>query len=234
MSSFVAPKAKPASFFITLLETTDASRRELEAIPKMSSMLTRGLTLAEYRAFLHDLYHIVWHFCPTMAAAASRCGDGFRQVRYELYERIEEEKNHETWVLDDIAATGGDIDRARTHLPSAAVQCMVGFNYFCAERAHPCAILGMLYALEVIASAYAATLSQSIAKAIGRDVDGPGFRFLMSHSAMDQDHVAKLNVLVKTIEDPAGQDAMINATRVNFYQFGRLFYEGGFSSVIAD
>lgn len=234
MSSVLASKAKPASFFITLLETTDTSRRELEAIPKMSSMLTRGLTLAEYKAFLHDLYYIVWHFCPTMAAAASRCGDEFRQVRYELYERIEEEKNHETWVLDDIEAIGGDVARVRAHPPSAPVQCMVGFNYFCAERAHPCAVLGMLYSLEVIASAYAATLSQSIAKAIGRDMDGPGFRFLLSHSAMDQDHVAKLNVLMKTIDDPAGQEAIVNATRVNFYQFGRLFYEGGFSSLIPD
>lgn len=234
VSSVLASKAKPASFFITLLETTDSSRRDLEAIPKMASMLTRGLALPEYRAFLHDLYHIVWHFCPTMAAAASRCGDEFRQVRYELYERLEEEKNHETWVLDDIKAIGGDIERVRTHLPSPSVQGMVGFNYYCADRAHPCAILGMLYSLEVIASAYAATISQAIAKAIGRDVDGPGFRFLMSHSAMDQDHVAKLNALVKTIDDPVAQAAMINATRVNFYQFGRLFHDEGFASLIAD
>jgi hypothetical protein len=91
----------------------------------------------------------------------------------------------------------------------------------------------MLYSLEVIASAYAATISQSIAKTVGRSVDGPGFRFLMSHSAMDLDHVAKLNVLMKTISDPAAQQAIVNATRVNFYGFGRLFYDGGFSSLIA-
>jgi len=220
------------SFFITLIETTDASRRELEAIPKMSSMLTRGLSLAEYKAFLHDLYYIVWHFCPIMAAAASRCDDRFRNVRYELYERIEEEKNHETWVLEDIEAVGGEVGPVRTTPPSAPVQAMLAFNYYCADRAHPCSVVGMLYSLEVIASAYAATLAQSIAKAIGRDMDGPGFKFLLSHSTMDQDHVAKLNVLVKTIDEPAAQDSIVNATRVNFYQFGRMFYEGGFTSLI--
>jgi pyrroloquinoline quinone (PQQ) biosynthesis protein C len=222
------------SFFITLIETTDASRRELEAIPKMNSMLTRGLSLAEYKAFLHDLYYIVWHFCPIMAAAASRCDDRFRNVRYELYERIEEEKNHETWVLDDIDAIGGDVAPVRVNPPSAPVQAMLAFNYFCADRAHPCSVIGMLYSLEVIASAYAATLAQSIAKAIGRDMDGPGFKFLLSHSTMDQDHVAKLNLLVKTIDDPAAQDSIVNATRVNFYQFGRMFYEGGFTTLIRD
>jgi pyrroloquinoline quinone (PQQ) biosynthesis protein C len=232
VSSVIAAKSKPLSFFITLLETTDTSRREFEAIPKMTAMLNRGLSLAEYRAFLHDLYYVVWHFCPIMAAAASRCDDHFRQVRYELYDRIAEEKGHENWVLEDLEAVAGDGERVRSLPPSAPVQCMIAYNYFCAERAHPCAVLGMLYSLEVIASAYAATLAQSIAKALDRNVDGPGFKFLVSHSAMDQDHVAKLNTLVKTIEDPQAQEAIVNATRVNFYQFGRMFYEGGFSSLV--
>jgi pyrroloquinoline quinone (PQQ) biosynthesis protein C len=221
-----------SSFFITLLETTDTSRREFEAIPKMNSMLVRGLSAAEYQAFLHDLYHIVWHFCPIMAAAASRCGDAFRQVRYELYERLEEERGHEMWVLEDLEAVGGDVAQVRASLPSAPVQCLLAYNYYCGERSHPCSVLGMLYCLEIIASAYASTIAQSVAKALGRDMDGPGFKFLLSHSAMDQDHVAKLNVLMKSIEDPVAQEAIVNATRVNFYQFGRMFHEGGFTSLV--
>jgi len=220
------------SFFITLIEMTDANRRDLETIPKMHSMIHNGLSLAEYRAFLHDLYYIVWHFCPIMAVAASRCDDRFRGVRYELYERIEEEKNHETWVLEDIESIGGDVKGTMSNPPSAPAQAMIAFNYFSAERVHPCSVLGMLYALEVIASVYAGRVSESIARAIGRDVNAGGFRFLSSHSTMDQDHVAKLNQLVKTIEDPAAQDSIVNSTRVNFYQFGRMFSEGGFSSLI--
>ena len=234
MSGVLVRDSKPVSFFLTLLEMTDLSRRELEAIPKMNAMLVKGLSLPEYRAFLHDLYYIVWHFCPIIAAAASRCDDRFHQVRYELYERIQEEQGHETWVLEDVEAVGGSVSDVRSRPPSAPVQCMLGFNYYCADRAHPCAVLGMLYSLEVIASAYAGTLSQSIAKALGRAADGPGFKFLQSHSSMDQDHVAKLNVLMKTIDDAAAQDAIVNATRVNFYQFGRMFYEGGFTTLVAD
>ncbi len=228
-SVHAAPKQ---SFFMTLLESTDSSRQEFEAIPRMNSMLARGLTLPEYKAFLHDLYYVVWHFVPIMAAAVSRVPDEFAQVRRELYERIEEEKGHELWVLEDVEAVGGRVDRVRNLLPSAPMQCMIAYNYYCAERLHPCSVLGMLYSLEVIASAYAMTLAQSIAKALDRDVDAPGFKFLLSHSAMDQEHVAKLNVLMKTIEDPAGQEAVISATQVNFYQFGRVFHDGGFTSLI--
>ncbi|HVC13019.1 MAG TPA: iron-containing redox enzyme family protein [Burkholderiales bacterium] len=221
------------SFFITLIEMTDTNRRELEAIPKMHSMIHHGLTPLEYKAFLNDLYHIVWHFCPIMATAASRCDDRFRGVRYELYERIEEEKGHETWVLEDLEAVGGDVAAAVARPPSVPTQAMIGFNYFAAERVHPCSVLGMLYALEVIASVYAGRVSESIARAIGRDVDSGGFKFLSSHSSMDMDHVAKLNVLLKTVEEPAAQEAIISSTRVNFYQFGLVFGEAGFTSQLS-
>lgn len=221
---------EPMPFFITLVELTDASRRELEAVPKVHSMIHHGLPLAEYRAFLHDLYHIVWHFCPIMAAAASRCSEEFREVRYALYERIEEEKGHETWVLEDIEAMGGDVSGARANPPSAPVQAMIAFNYHGADRIHPCSVLGMLYMLEVVSSVYGGRVSDSIARALDRRVDDGGFKFLSSHATMDVDHMAKLNVLLKVIGDARAQQAIVNSTQVNFYQFAQMFGEGGFMS----
>lgn len=215
------------SFFISLVELTDASRRELETIPKVHAMIHHGLTLTEYRAFLHDLFHIVWHFCPVMSAAAARCDDRFREVRMDLYERIQEEKGHEAWVLDDIKAMGGEAAMAMDTPPSPPAQAMIAFNYYAADRVHPCSVLGMLYMLEVVSSVYGGRVADSIARAIGRDVDAGGFRFLSSHATMDVEHMAKLNRLVKTIDDAGAQEAIVNATRVNFHQFGQLFKEGG-------
>lgn len=221
------------SFFITLIEDSDAGRRALEDEPRVHHMIHHGLKLEEYRAFLHDLYHVVWHFCPVMAAAAARCGDEFRDVRYELYERIEEEKGHEAWVLEDVEAVGGDVAHVRTNPPSAPVQALIGFNYYGAERVHPCSVLGMLYMLEVVSSVYGGRVSDSIARAIGRDVNAGGFKFLSSHATMDVDHMAKLNKLVKTIADPGAQRAILNTTRINFYQFRQMFGDGGFVSAVA-
>ena len=215
------------SFFIQLVESTDASRRALEAEPRVHAMVHHGLTLPEYLALLHDLYHIVWHFCPVMATAVARCGDDFRGVRYGLYERIEEEKGHEGWVLEDIEAVGGDVSATRAGLPSAPVQAMIAFNYYAAEHVHPCSVLGMLYVLEVIASVYGGRVSDAIARKLGRDVAAGGFKFLSSHATMDLDHMASLNRLVKTILDPAAQAAIIRSTRVNFHQFSQVFRTGG-------
>ena len=229
------------SFFITLVESSDAHRRAIETAPRVNSMIHKGLTLAEYRAFLRDLYHIVWHFCPIMAVAASRCDDRLRNIRYELYERIEEEKGHEDWVAEDIAALGGGAKadlkavgaRAMAQAPSAPVQAMIGYNYYACDRVHPCSVLGMLYVLEVVASVYGGKVADSIARAIGRDAGAGGFRFLSSHATMDADHMAKLNVLLKTIDDAEAQAAIIASTRVNFHQFGQLFSDGGFVSHLA-
>jgi pyrroloquinoline quinone (PQQ) biosynthesis protein C len=150
-----------------------------------------------------------------------------------LYDRIEEEKGHETWVLEDIEAIGGDVASARAHPPSAPVQAMIAFNYFGAERVHPCSVLGMLYMLEVVSSVYGGRVSDSIARTLGRNVDAGGFRFLTSHATMDLDHMAKLNKLMKKIDDPDAQESIVNSTRVNFYQFGRMFGEGGFQSSVS-
>jgi pyrroloquinoline quinone (PQQ) biosynthesis protein C len=230
-TSVLASQSRP-SFFITLVEMTDANRRDLENVPRVHSMIHHGLNLAEYRAFLHDLYHVVWHFCPLMAAAAGRCADRFRDVRYELYERIQEEKGHEQWVLEDIEALGGDVASVGSGAPSAPVQAMIGFNYYAVERVHPCSVLGMLYMLEVVSSVYGGRVSDSIARALGRDVDAGGFKFLSSHATMDQDHMASLNRLVKTIADPDAQQAIINSTRVNFVQFAQMFGDNGFVAAL--
>lgn len=206
------------SFFIKLLETTDASRCELEALPKIQDMLNGKMTREEYKTFLIDLYHIVWHFCPIMAAAASRCPDQFAEVRYHLYHNIDEEKGHEKMVLSDLEVFGVSEDVVKSTPPSYPVQAWIAYNYHACERIHPCCVIGMLYALELISSVYSAQLATSIS--LGLDMPLPhGFSFLDSHSAMDLDHVAELRELLQTIDDPATQETIINAIQINFYLF---------------
>jgi pyrroloquinoline quinone (PQQ) biosynthesis protein C len=216
-----ATVAYPSSFFIRLLEATDTSRKQLEAVPRMDRMIHQGFKRDEYLLFLEDLYHIVWHFCPAMGSAASRLDDRYRQVRYCLYDKIAEEKGHEEWVLNDIGHIGGDVDRVRNSKPRIPVEAFIAYNYYVTERLHPVAVLGMLYTLEVLASVYASRVASSAQDAMG--VKGPeGFTFLESHSTMDADHLAELKVVIKSIEEPALQDALIRSTLTNFWLFARV------------
>lgn len=204
------------SFFIRLIETTDEERRALERVPKVDRMIHKGLSKEEYRDFLLDLYPIVWHFCPIMASAASRCGDDYRAVRLHLYASIDDEKGHEQWILDDLRAIGTDPEVATRRYPCEPVQAFIGCNYYFPEHVHPATVIGMLYALEVVSSVYGGRVADSIARSL--EMKGPqGFTFLQSHASMDVDHMARLNQLIKGISDPKVQDGIVHVTRVNFF-----------------
>jgi pyrroloquinoline quinone (PQQ) biosynthesis protein C len=209
------------SFFIELIEATDTSRRDMEALPKVQDMLNGRMTEENYKAFLMDLYHIVWHFCPIMATAASRCNDEFIEVRYHLYHNIDDEKGHENMVLSDLEHFGVEADLIRRSTPSPSVQAMVAYNYYVSERAHPCCVLGMLYVLEIISSVYGGQVASSIASGLNKPLPH-GFSFLESHASMDLDHMARLRELLLTIENEQVQKMVINAIHMNFYLFSQF------------
>ena len=93
-------------FFSDLVMRTDEARRDFETHPVVLDAVARGMTLERYRRLLLELYHVVWHFNPVCAAAASRTPDEFRQVRYFLYDHMHEESGHEQWVMNDLEAVG--------------------------------------------------------------------------------------------------------------------------------
>lgn len=209
------------SFFINLIEATDANRREMEALPKVQDMLHSKMSEEAYKAFLMDLYHIVWHFCPIMASAASRCSDRFIKVRYHLYHNIEEEQGHEKMVLADLKTFGIAEDEVISTPPTFAVQAMIAYNYHTCERVHPCSVLGMLYVLEIISSVYGGQVAASIAQGLNMPLP-QGFTFLESHASMDLDHMANLRELLQTIDDMETQKIIINAIQMNFYLFSEF------------
>ncbi len=107
-------------FFIDLVARTDEARREFETNSKVLEIVANGLPVERYRKLLLELYHVVWHFNPVCAAATSRITDEHKQVRYFLYEHMQEEMGHEEWVLNDLAALGAEAPAALQYKPSPA------------------------------------------------------------------------------------------------------------------
>lgn len=215
---------------MTLLERLrKESADELEKftkLPLIEKLVTATITRERYQEFLNDLYHVVWHFCPTMAAAASRCDESLAAARYFYYEHIDEEKTHEIWVLEDCEAVGGKsfADAVKSGRPRDEVQGMVGFNYWVTEHEHPYGAMGMVYSLEAIASRLAGRAGAGVAKALGLQLDPPlGVKFLATHGPMDTDHLAELEQVLSGINNDKVADIIINATRVNFRLFGSVF-----------
>lgn len=211
-----------SSPFGDLVLRTDEARREFDSQPVLLDAVANGMSLERYRAFLLELYHVVWHFNPISAIAASRMPDALRELRYFLYQHMQEESGHELWVLNDLAAVGVAPAVAEAHRAGPYTLGMTGFNYWAAEHRHPASVLGMLYALEVVASVYGGPFSSAIRESLLLDGDA-GISFISSHTTMDSAHIADLREIVNQVADPAAMDAMVESAELNFHHFGRLF-----------
>jgi len=210
-----------SAFFMELVSRTDEARREFETNSRVLDIVANGLSLERYRRLLLELYHVVWHFNPTCAAAACRITDQHRDVRYFLYDHMNEEKGHEEWVLNDLQVVGVSGEQAHAYEPTLVMLGLNGYNYWSADRRHPCSVLGMLYALEVVASVYGGQMTAAITESLLLEGDR-GISFISSHATLDAEHLADLRVVLNKIEDELAQAAVIESTVFNFHQFGRV------------
>jgi pyrroloquinoline quinone (PQQ) biosynthesis protein C len=209
-------------FFADLVMRTDEARRDFETNPVVLDAVAHGMDIERYRRLLLELYHVVWHFNPVCAAAASRVSDDHRQVRYFLYEHMHEESGHEEWVMNDLEAVGVSHAVTRAHAASINTLALNGYNHWAADRRHPCTVLGMMYALEVIASVYGGTFSAAIRESLLLEGDR-GVSFISSHATMDAEHMVTLRKILNTITDDAAREAVVESTLVNFHHFTRVF-----------
>jgi pyrroloquinoline quinone (PQQ) biosynthesis protein C len=210
------------NFFMNLVLHTDEARREFETHPVALDAIANGLSAERYRKLLLELYPIVWHFNPICGAAASRIEDSHRKVRYFLYEHMQEESGHEEWVSNDLQAIGVSSGEAAAHRPTTSTLTLVGYNYWTADRQNPCSVLGMLYALEVIASVYGGSFAESVRDSLLL-TDDRGVSFIGSHATMDAEHMAQLRHVLNTVEDDATQRSIVDSTLVNFEMVTRIF-----------
>jgi pyrroloquinoline quinone (PQQ) biosynthesis protein C len=209
-------------FFADLITRTDEARREFETNPVVMDAVAHGMPLARYRKLLLELYHLVWHFNPVCAAAASRVPDKLRQVRYFLYEHMHEESGHEQWVMNDLEAVGVSQSTLLAYQPSLNTLALVGYNHWAADRRDPCSVLGMMYTLEVIASVYGGTFAEAIRSSLLLEGDR-GVSFISSHATMDMEHMAELRQVLNTVDDEAAREAIVESTLVNFHHVTRVF-----------
>ncbi len=209
-------------FFADLVGRTDEARRDFEANPVVLDAVAHGMPIERYRKLLLELYHVVWHFNPVCAAAASRVPDAQRAVRYFLYQHMHEESGHEKWVMNDLEAVGVNPDLTLAHAPSLPTLALNGYNYWAADRRHPCSVLGMMYALEVIASVYGGPFSTAIRDSLLLEGER-GVSFISSHATMDAEHMVGLRKVLDTIIDADARDAVAESVTFNFFYFTRVF-----------
>lgn len=210
------------NFYDRLLDETRCERERFLAVPILTRAAERGVPHDVYLAFLGQAYHHVKYTCPLLERALARCTPEDKSYRAGLLEYIEDETGHEQWILDDIAALGGDPSSVRDAAPGVPCRAMVGYATYAIDHVSPYALLGMVHVLEGTSARIAGQAADAIARSMQRSPTA-GFSYLVSHGRLDQDHVRFFVDLVNRIADDGAQRAVVETANVIYRLYGDLF-----------
>jgi long-chain acyl-CoA synthetase len=216
------------SFYAQLIEATAAERQQLMAAPVIADCLQERVSLESYQAFLCQAYHHVRHTTPLLMLLGGRLPERLRWLQRAVAEYIEEEIGHEEWILNDIAATGGDVAAVRASRPQLPAELMVAYAYDVVNRGNPAGFFGMVFVLEGTSVALALVAADRIQQALG--LPDKAFSYLRSHGTLDQEHTRHLaDLLDKMTADD--QQEVLRCARVFFKLYGDIFralpHQGG-------
>jgi pyrroloquinoline quinone (PQQ) biosynthesis protein C len=204
-----------------LCRRTEEARASLVAIPVIRDCLAGRVTRAQYLAFLAEAYHHVRHTVPLLMACGSRLeGETASWLRPALAGYVAEESGHEEWILDDIAASGGDPQEARRRPAGLATEVMIAYAYDTIARRNPVAFLGMVHVLEGTSVALATQAAAAMREALG--LPESAFTYLTSHGSLDQQHVRTFAGLVERLDEKDRAD-VAHVARVMYRLYGDIF-----------
>lgn len=212
----------PMTFYEALVDATTPERKAFMSIPVIRRAVTEGVDASLYLAFLASAYAHVRHTVPLMEAALARCGAGDEAMIDGLKDYVAEEIGHDEWILDDIAALGGDAEAVRNARPPLPVRAMVAYAYHLITEEGPYALLGMVHVLEGMSVALADKAAAAIRERLA-PAGGGGFSYLTTHGGLDVAHVDGFAQLLSAVDTPERRAVVIAAAR-DFYQlYGDVF-----------
>ena len=213
------------TFFEQLQNETVNEREYLFSSPLIQAALRGDVQRHSYIAFLTQAFHHVRHTVPLLMACGSRLSDDEEWLRVAVAEYIEEETGHQEWILNDIAAAGGDKEAVRHSRPARSTELMVAYAYDTIHRVNPLGFFGMVQVLEGTSIAVADQAAEAIQQRLG--LPNKAFSYLKSHGALDIEHVDFFKGLMNRIERPDDQQQIIHSARCFYQLYGDIFRELG-------
>ena len=208
------------SFYETLTAATTTDRERLFSAPIIADCLQGRVSNESYQAFLSQAFHHVRHTTPLLMLLGGRLPERLGWLRKAVAEYIEEEIGHEEWILNDIAAAGGDAEAVRASHPELPAEVMVAYAYDLVNRGNPAGFFGMVFVLEGTSVALALTAADRIQQALG--LPNKAFSYLRSHGTLDQEHTKHLANLVNAMT-PEDQAEVLRCARIFYKLYGDIF-----------
>lgn len=148
---------------------------------------------------LVETYHYIRHSVPLMEVAAKHCATSHPKTAEYYLHHCDEEKDHDIWLLEDLATIGLEADAIKKSLPERSTLGMVASQYYLIERVNPAGLLGYMYILEGM------TPKPEMVAEYARRAGLPegALRTILEHSELDPHHIADMReaLLVDELSD---------------------------------
>jgi pyrroloquinoline quinone (PQQ) biosynthesis protein C len=200
---------------------TAADREYLLQAPVIGEALAGRISRERYVAFLTQAWHHVRHTVPLLMAVGARLPDRHAKLQKSLIHYLEEEVGHDDWILNDIAAAGGDRHAAAASVPNVETDAMVAYAWDTVQRRNPIGFFGMVYVLEGTSVSLAVRAADEIERSLG--LPKKAFTYLRSHGTLDLEHIEDLGGILDGLTDPADQAAVVRCARAMFWLYGNVF-----------
>ena len=204
-----------------LAAATAEDQQRLLAIPFVEAALAGALSRDTYLAFLTEAYHHVKHTVPLLMATGAALPDRLDWLRDAVVEYIAEEQGHDRWILEDIAACGGDADAVRRSAPALPTELMVAYAWDTVGRVDPLGFFGMVHVLEGTSVRGASRAAAALERSLG--LPRQAFTYLTTHGDLDQDHTRFFAALMDRLDEADDQARVLHAARVFYRLYGDIF-----------
>lgn len=202
------------TFFERLEKSTAPERARLAESEIVTDALAGNVTRAQYIAFLSRAFHHVRHTPSLLMACGARLADDREWLRAELAEYARDEIGHHDWILNDIAAAGGDAEAVRASTPELNTELLVAYAYDTIMRRNPVGLFGMVYVLEGTSIRLATRVAQAVQNALG--LPSNAFTYLKSHGALDIGHMGHFERLMNRLDFEIDRAAVEHCAKVCF------------------
>ena len=185
---------------------SDSVRRKIELF--LPRLVEAGDRLIEhprvrdlYPEYLFTSHSVIRASVPLMEAALERThatadADPVAALLAPyLEEHIDEERDHDEWLLDDLEVLGRRRDATLARVPSPTIAGLVGAQYYWIFHYHPVVLLGYISLLEGYPPS--TELIEGLMRATGYPRDS--FRTMLAHAELDPGHRDELNELLDSL-----------------------------------
>jgi Iron-containing redox enzyme len=137
-----------------------------------------------------------------------------------LEHHVDEERGHDDWLLEDLAALGRSREEVLAVPPSSAIAALVGAQYYWIEHYHPVALLGYIGLLE----GYPPTIADVAALMERTGYPREAFRTVIRHAELDPLHRDDFDEALDGLPLPPEQSTLVAVSGLYTVQaFTRVF-----------